>query len=272
MTRLTRLFTESDKKWLDFRRSIVCEFLVCLWNIPKKHVLCASVAARNFQDLLLSWNGEMGSVRMKWILSFEGPLPKDFYPEGDLLLIIDNQPINDDFSDEKILSLITFRKFFENFELPFWRVRDPVTSAERRNFSRHGCNGIESSMLYRVLCAQLSSPQLRGGGPLRPPRGRRRRLWGKGWIRSCRCQGFPYLGVSKNRETPPNHPFLIGFSIINHLFWGTPIFGNTYLCSRDQPPYQKLRQKFLRWTSKKWFAKKAFPRKNICQVDTLGTT
>ena len=28
---------------------------------------------------------------------------------------------------------------------------------------------------------------------------------------------------------PPNHPFLIGFSIINHPFWGTPIFGNTLI-------------------------------------------
>ena len=26
----------------------------------------------------------------------------------------------------------------------------------------------------------------------------------------------------------PNHPILIGFSIINHPFWGTPIFGNTH--------------------------------------------
>ena len=31
---------------------------------------------------------------------------------------------------------------------------------------------------------------------------------------------FPEIGV------PPNHPILIGFSIINHPFWGTPIFGN----------------------------------------------
>ena len=27
---------------------------------------------------------------------------------------------------------------------------------------------------------------------------------------------------------PPNHPILIGFSIINHPFWGTTIFGNTF--------------------------------------------
>ena len=28
---------------------------------------------------------------------------------------------------------------------------------------------------------------------------------------------------------PPNHPISIGFSIINHPFWGTPIFGNTHI-------------------------------------------
>ena len=28
---------------------------------------------------------------------------------------------------------------------------------------------------------------------------------------------------------PPNHPILIGFSIINHPFWGTPLVGNTHL-------------------------------------------
>ena len=32
------------------------------------------------------------------------------------------------------------------------------------------------------------------------------------------------LGVSKN-----NGSILIGFSIINHPFWGTPVFGSTHL-------------------------------------------
>ena len=36
------------------------------------------------------------------------------------------------------------------------------------------------------------------------------------------------LGVSKNNGTPKSS-ILIGFSIINHPFWGTPIFGNTHL-------------------------------------------
>ncbi len=35
------------------------------------------------------------------------------------------------------------------------------------------------------------------------------------------------MGVSKNNCTS-----LIGFSIINHPFWGTPIFGNTHMLSR----------------------------------------
>ena len=36
---------------------------------------------------------------------------------------------------------------------------------------------------------------------------------------------FPKIG-----ENSPNHPFyLIGFSIINHPFWGTPIFGNIHI-------------------------------------------
>ena len=35
-----------------------------------------------------------------------------------------------------------------------------------------------------------------------------------------------YLGVSKNRGTPKSF-ILIGFSIINHPFWGTTIFLET---------------------------------------------
>ena len=39
-----------------------------------------------------------------------------------------------------------------------------------------------------------------------------------------------FLGVSKNSGKPPQFiHLLIGFSIINHPFWGTPIFGNTLL-------------------------------------------
>ena len=39
---------------------------------------------------------------------------------------------------------------------------------------------------------------------------------------------------------PPNHPILIGYSIINYPFWGTPIFGSSHIFFKDvdikQPP------------------------------------
>ena len=38
----------------------------------------------------------------------------------------------------------------------------------------------------------------------------------------------PHMGVSKNRGTPKSS-ILIGFSIINHPFWGTTVFGNTHI-------------------------------------------
>ena len=34
------------------------------------------------------------------------------------------------------------------------------------------------------------------------------------------------MGVSENRGTPKSS-MLIGFSIVNHPFWGTIMFGNT---------------------------------------------
>ncbi len=37
-----------------------------------------------------------------------------------------------------------------------------------------------------------------------------------------------YMGVSKSSGTPKSW-ISIGFSIINHPFWGTPIFGNTHI-------------------------------------------
>ena len=37
-----------------------------------------------------------------------------------------------------------------------------------------------------------------------------------------------YMDVSENSGTPKSS-VLIGFSIINHPFWGTTIFGNTHI-------------------------------------------
>ena len=43
-----------------------------------------------------------------------------------------------------------------------------------------------------------------------------------------------YIDVSENSGTPKSS-ILIGFSIINHPFWGTHMFGNTHIdASRSQ--------------------------------------
>ena len=39
------------------------------------------------------------------------------------------------------------------------------------------------------------------------------------------------MGVSKNSGTPKSS-ILIGFSIMNHPFWGTLIFGNTHIVKK----------------------------------------
>ena len=43
-----------------------------------------------------------------------------------------------------------------------------------------------------------------------------------------------YMGVSKNSGTPKSS-ILIGFSMINHPFWGTTIFGNTHILEQSHP-------------------------------------
>ena len=57
----------------------------------------------------------------------------------------------------------------------------------------------------------------------------------KHWTKLCE-----YMGVSKNSGTPKSS-ILIGISIINHPFWGTPIFGNTHMVA---PPPQKKNTMF----------------------------
>ena len=43
------------------------------------------------------------------------------------------------------------------------------------------------------------------------------------------------MGVSENSVTPKSS-ILLGFSIINHPFWGTPIFGNTHMKKKSPHP------------------------------------
>ena len=41
-------------------------------------------------------------------------------------------------------------------------------------------------------------------------------------------KGLEDMDVSENSGTPKSS-ILLGFSIINHPFWGTPIFGNIHM-------------------------------------------
>ena len=50
------------------------------------------------------------------------------------------------------------------------------------------------------------------------------------------------LGVSENGGTPKSS-ILIGLSIINHPFWGTPVFGNTQLELIDSSHIMKTSRK-----------------------------
>ena len=65
-------------------------------------------------------------------------------------------------------------------------------------------------------------------------------FWGQDTVamQCCWTQGvwWCHLGVSKNRSGPPKSSILIGFSLINYPFWGTPIFGNIHLKLADVHP------------------------------------
>ena len=57
------------------------------------------------------------------------------------------------------------------------------------------------------------------------------------WTKNSFAQGYvkniyiyTYMSwVLPQIVVPPNHPIFIEFYIINHPFWGTPIFGNTHI-------------------------------------------
>ena len=50
----------------------------------------------------------------------------------------------------------------------------------------------------------------------------------------CQWWYSEHMGVSLNGDTPKSS-ILIGFSIINHPFWGTAIFGNTHILNLSLP-------------------------------------
>ena len=50
---------------------------------------------------------------------------------------------------------------------------------------------------------------------------------------------YSQMDVSKNNGTPKSS-ILIGFSIVNHPFWGTIIFGNTQIALKSMTSFLHL--------------------------------
>ena len=65
-------------------------------------------------------------------------------------------------------------------------------------------------------------------------------FFGSNWIKKLplnpRIPRCTYMDVSENRVFSQKSSILIGFSLINHSFWGTPIFGNTHI-PHGCPPF-----------------------------------
>ena len=88
------------------------------------------------------------------------------------------------------------------------------------------------------------------------------------WKRWLRLQIWPifgiYMGVSKNNGTPKSS-ILIGFSIINHPFWGTSIFGiynmlNFWWVPLHSPPhFVCFGNRQLPWLWYLYFAQNTWP-------------
>ena len=61
------------------------------------------------------------------------------------------------------------------------------------------------------------------------------------WVMSAKAPRITIWIFPKIVGFPPKSSILIGFSIINHPFWGTHIFGNTHLVVEFQPHQQSMR-------------------------------
>ena len=76
------------------------------------------------------------------------------------------------------------------------------------------CSSLANSWLYPQECGQAKNKSCGNG---------------KQSLMVIFGDGFHDIGVSINGGTPSHHPFLDGFSLINHPFSGTPIYGNPHM-------------------------------------------
>ena len=88
----------------------------------------------------------------------------------------------------------------------------------------HGSISLEKCGEITQSDSKDKSPQSTSYQAAKQKRSRGHRKWQK----TCFSDDINDLGVSKNNGIPKSSIF-IRFSIINHPFWSTPIFGNTHL-------------------------------------------
>ena len=100
-----------------------------------------------------------------------------------------------------------------------WTTRDWTRSF--RSNTRLSCTG---ALMKSCLRFFSKKPVFDGQIPLRPSR--------------TVMKGY-HMDVSENSGTPKSS-ILIGFSIINHPFWGTPIIGNTHILFQAGRPLNFL--------------------------------
>ena len=92
-----------------------------------------------------------------------------------------------------------------------------------------GCNPYFGGSKGTSYCTSNETRWSFGILPCTPPETNSESPWKKMILLVQMIHEFPFkMGVSKNNGTPKSS-ILIGFSIINHPFWGTPIFGNNQM-------------------------------------------
>ena len=97
---------------------------------------------------------------------------------------------------------------FRGANMPRWRVEPP-----KKNVVRISTMGFKENK-QNIPCHYVTTLYMKPA---------RLKFNKKQWKKKEK-----HMGVSKNRGTPKSW-ILIGFSIINHPFSGTPIFGNTHI-------------------------------------------
>ena len=111
----------------------------------------------------------------------------------------------------------------------FFLLVNRKPSADRRK----SCCRMHRMCCFATVRGKYTMIQRSAGIPFAQPN------WAGGMkMKLQTCNLVRHVGVSENSGTPKSS-ILIGFSIINHPFWGTPIFGNTHVILSKHEIFQQ---------------------------------